>query len=92
MVVEVAKRQHKLFGGTEDFLVTREFRAIASADQRRTLLECLLAVSAADGVITPEEDAQVWQIAGKLGFDHAEYVQVRLKYSDKRSVMRKKDG
>ena len=88
VVVEIAKNQHRLFGGTENFLVTREFREIASAEQRRELLECLFAVSAADDAISAEEEAQIWQIASELGFSHADYVQVRLRYSDKRTVWR----
>lgn len=89
VVVEIAKSQNRLFGGTENFLVTREFREIASEDERRNLLECVFAVAAADGAITAEEEAQIWQIAAELGFRHDEYVQVRLKYSDKRTVFRK---
>jgi uncharacterized tellurite resistance protein B-like protein len=89
IVVEIAKHQNLLFGSTEDFLVTRQFRAIASEEERRTLLECVFAVSAADHAITPDEDAQIWQIAGELGFDHAEFVRIRLKYSDKRTVLRR---
>jgi uncharacterized tellurite resistance protein B-like protein len=92
IVAEIAKHQNLLFGATEDFLVTREFRKIASHDQRRMLLECLFAVSAADHAITPEEDAQIWQIAGELGFDHAEFVKARLPYSDKRTVLRPRPG
>lgn len=88
VVVEIAKSQNRLFGGTENFLVTREFRGIASDAQRRELLDCLFAVSAADAAITAEEEAQIWQIASELGFEHAEFIQVRLKYSDKRTVLR----
>ena len=89
IVVEIAKSQHRLFGGTENFLVTREFREVATEGERRDLLECLFAVSAADDAIRAEEEAQIWQIASELGFQHAEYVQIRLKYSDKRTVMKK---
>jgi uncharacterized tellurite resistance protein B-like protein len=88
VVVEIAKSQNRLFGGTENFLVTREFREIASDAERRELLECLFAVSVADDAITGNEEAQIWQIASELGFSHAEYVQMRLKYSDKRTVLR----
>jgi uncharacterized tellurite resistance protein B-like protein len=88
VVVEIAKSQNRMFGGTENFLVTREFREIASAEQRRELLECVFAVAAADQAITGEEEAQLWQIASELGFRHEEYVQVRLRYSDKRTVLR----
>jgi uncharacterized tellurite resistance protein B-like protein len=89
LVVEIAKTQNRLFGGTEDFLVTREFREIASDLQRRELLDCLFAVAAADGEISAEEEAQIREIATELGFEHAEYVTARLKYSDKRTVFRR---
>jgi len=89
LVVEIAKSQSRIFGGTEDFLVTREFRALATDAQRREALDCLFAVSAADDVITAEEEGQIWQIASELGFAHDEYIATRLKYTDKRSVMRR---
>jgi uncharacterized tellurite resistance protein B-like protein len=88
IVVEIAKTQNRLFGGTENFLVTREFRDIATDAERQELLECLFAVSAADDAITGEEEAQIWQIASELGFPHADYVRIRLAYSDKRTVLR----
>jgi uncharacterized tellurite resistance protein B-like protein len=90
LVVEIAKSQHRLFGGTENFLVTREFRDIATDAQRYELLHCLFAVSAADDAISGEEEAQIWQIASELGFAHPEYVKARLHYSDKRTVLRDK--
>jgi len=88
LVVAIAKSQNRLFGGTENFLVTREFREISTADQRRDLLECLFAVSAADGSISSPEESQIRQIASELGFEHHEYVQARLAYADKRSVLK----
>jgi uncharacterized tellurite resistance protein B-like protein len=88
LIVEIAKSQNRLLGGTENFLVTREFRSIASDDERRQLLDWLFAVSAADGAITGDEEAQVWQIASELGFEHGEYIKARFAYSDKRSVLR----
>lgn len=87
LVTEIAKHQNRLFGGTENFLVSREFRQIASDDERRDLLDCLFAVSAADAAISGEEESQIWQIASELGFSHPEYVQARLAYSDKRTVL-----
>jgi uncharacterized tellurite resistance protein B-like protein len=88
IVVEIAKNQNRLFGGTENFLVTREFREIASDAERQELLECVFAVSAADDAISGEEEAQMWQIASELGFSHNDYVNVRLRYSGKRTVLR----
>jgi uncharacterized tellurite resistance protein B-like protein len=88
VVVEIARHQNRLFGGTENFLVTREFREVASDAQRREVLHCLFAVAAADDAVTLEEEAQIWQIASELGIAHEEYIEVRLQYSDKRTVLR----
>lgn len=91
LVVAIAKHQNELLGSTENFLVTREFKEIATEDQRRELLDCLFAVSAADDTITGDEEAQIRQIASELGFRHAEFIQARLAYTDKRSVFKRED-
>jgi uncharacterized tellurite resistance protein B-like protein len=88
LAVQIAKSQHALFGGTENFLVTREFREIASDAQRNELLDCLFSVSAADDAISGDEESQIRQIASELGFTHAEYIKARLAYSHKRTVFR----
>src|SRR5216117_2840391 len=44
LVVEMAKLQARTQGGTEDFVVTREFRAISTPEQRRALVRCCFAV------------------------------------------------
>jgi uncharacterized tellurite resistance protein B-like protein len=90
LVVEIAKSQNRLFGGTENFLVTREFREIATDEQRRQLLDCLFAVAAADDEVTGEEESQIWQIASELGFEHADYIRARLAYSDKRTIFKRR--
>jgi len=87
LVVEIAKSQQRLFGGTENFLVTREFREIASEQQRFDLLRCLFAVAAADSTISSEEEAQLWQVAGELGFSRVEFTQIRGEYQELRSVL-----
>jgi uncharacterized tellurite resistance protein B-like protein len=87
LVVEIAKGQNQLFGGTENFVVTREFASIATLQQRRELLDCLFAVSAADETITAEEERQIRQIASELGFSHREYVEARQAYSEYRAVL-----
>lgn len=88
LVVEIAKRQNRLFGGTEDFLVTRELREIATSEQRSRLLDCLFAVAAADGVVSVAEEDEIRRISIELGFEHSEYIQARLKYTSQRSVFR----
>ena len=88
LVVEIAKAQNRLFGGTENFLVTREFRELATREQCEELLDCLFAVSAADESISGAEESQIRQIASELGFTHAELVQARSAYNDKREILK----
>ena len=65
LVVEIAKNQNDLYGGTEDYLVTREFAAKADPDQRRRTVEACSMIVASDE-ITAEEYAELTQIATKL--------------------------
>jgi uncharacterized tellurite resistance protein B-like protein len=88
LVAEIANSQNRLFGGTENFLVTREFKEIATDEERGQLLDCLFAVSAADDAITGDEENQIWQIASELGFSHREYIDARMAYEGKRTVFR----
>ena len=88
LVVQIAKSQNRLFGGTENFLVTREFLEISSPDQRQELLDCLFAVSAADESISGVEEAQIRQIASELGFSHRDYVEARSVYNEHREVLK----
>jgi uncharacterized tellurite resistance protein B-like protein len=88
LVVEIAKSQNRLFGGTENYLVTREFAALADAEEKLDLLDCLFAVSAADDSISVAEEEQVRLIATELGLTHQQYVEARARYSDQRAVMK----
>ncbi len=87
LVVQIAKSQNRLFGGTESYVVTREFKEISTQEQRSDLLDCLFAVSAADDSISATEENQVRQIASELGLTHRQYVAIRSAYSDKRAVL-----
>jgi uncharacterized tellurite resistance protein B-like protein len=82
LVVEIAKTQERLLGGTEDYMVTREFRQISTREQRGRLLECLYAVAAADGTISGPESAEILAIAEELGFTRAEALSLRSRYRD----------
>jgi uncharacterized tellurite resistance protein B-like protein len=82
LVVEIAKSQARLLGGTENYVVTREFRAATSREQRGQLLACLYAVAAADGSITGPEAAEIVSIAEELGFTRAEANSLRAQYRD----------
>jgi uncharacterized tellurite resistance protein B-like protein len=87
LVVQIAKSQNKLFGSTENYLVTREFGEISDRLQREELLDCLFAVSAADELISVAEEEEVRRIASELGFTHKEYIGARKKYSEYRAVI-----
>ncbi len=88
LVVEIAKGQATLFGGTENYLVTREFREIATAEQRLELLDCLFAVAASDGAISTVEESQTGQIAKELGFTQPEYALALAAHAEHRTVLR----
>jgi len=82
MVVQMAKTQAILFGGVENFLVTREFGGIASRAEKLALLDCLFAVSSADRSISSAEEATIRKIASELMLDHAEYIAVKARYRE----------
>ncbi len=89
LAVHIAKQQNVLFGGTENFLLTREFRAVASPAQIEHLLHCAFAVAAADGSIAVAEEERIRQIATELGVSHREYIDIRSRYSAQREVMQR---
>lgn len=88
LVVEIAKHQARLFGGTENYLVTREFRELATDEQRLELLDCVFAVAASDGAISTIEESQAGQIARELGFTQPEYASALAAHAEHRTVLR----
>jgi uncharacterized tellurite resistance protein B-like protein len=80
LVVEMAKHQVRLFGGTQNYVVTRQFRELSTPEQRIELLECVFAVSAADASITVAEEGEARKISTELGLDHTEFVRARAAY------------
>ena len=89
LVVQMAKTQSKLFGGTENFLVTREFERLATAEQKLALLDCLFAVSSADQSISTIEEVEIKKIASELKLSHDEYIAARLRYREFLAVLKK---
>lgn len=90
LVVEIARSQVRLLGGTENYVVTREFKNLATRVQRAQLLECLFAVAAADGTVAPAESAEIIAIAEELGFTRAEANAVRAKFRERLSEFQSK--
>ena len=89
VAVQIAKSQNKLFGGTDDYLVTREFAANATRAQKLALLECCFAVSAADHSITGEEEAELRRIANELDLAQTDLIDARAAYRDFLAVLKR---
>ena len=90
LVVQIAKSQSRLFGGTEDYVVTREFARLSTRDQRLALLDCLFAVSAADDEVSTAEDNAIRIIAEEFKLDHSEFIAARSAYRDYLAVLKDK--
>ena len=88
LAVEIAKHQSELYGGTEDYLVTREFAAHTTNEQRRAVVEACFAVAAVDDNISAEEFAELTQIADELDLSRPELNALRRRYADKLSAVR----
>jgi uncharacterized tellurite resistance protein B-like protein len=88
IVIQIAKTQNRLFGGTEDFLVTREFNKLATRDQKLALLDCLFAVAAAEAMISSAEDEEIRGICRELQLEHRDFIAVRSRYRDQLSVLK----
>jgi uncharacterized tellurite resistance protein B-like protein len=91
IVVQMAKTRNKLFGGTENFPVTREFNEMTTRGQKLALLDCLFAVAAADLSISSHEDRVIRQIANELLLEHRDFIDLRSRYRDHLSVFQDSD-
>lgn len=92
LVVEIARHQAELYGGTEDYVVTREFAARATDEQRRAAVEACFMVVASDHEITAEEYAELTQIAHELGLNRGELNEIRGRFRDKLTVIQQMRG
>ena len=88
LVVELARFQSGEFGATEDYLVTREFKAISTADERRALLRCCLLVMAADADVVAEESWLVNRLAEELDIERPDLNRIRAEFHDRLSGVR----
>ncbi len=87
LVVEIAKQQERLIGGTEDYLVTREWVAGTSLDERMDLFRCCFLIDSVDGSISAEESAVLNEIANELLLDAATIASVRGEFTDRYAVV-----
>jgi tellurite resistance protein len=69
LVAQMAKLQARTVGGTEDYVVTREFKALATEAQRIDVMRACFVVGAVDGTISAQETGVLNQIAGELDIE-----------------------
>ena len=91
IVVQIAKSQNRLFGGTENYLVTKEFNRIATAEQKLALLNCLFAVSSSDEHISVREDNEIRQISRELLLEHRDFIRARSQFREYLGVLKKSE-
>jgi uncharacterized tellurite resistance protein B-like protein len=82
LVVGLARTSNLMFGGTDNFLVAREFASETTHEQRIALLRCLFAVSIAEGHISIAEEREIQRIARELKIEAADLVALRLEHRD----------
>ena len=83
LVAQIARNQSLLYAGTEDYLVTRQFREIATEADRLALLRCCYLVGAADDTITAQESDTLQEIAKELDLDRGAVNVIRNEFAPK---------
>jgi uncharacterized tellurite resistance protein B-like protein len=81
VAVQLATAHGLRFGGTEDFLVAREFERMASDEEKVALIDCLFAVSASDSSIRTLEDNEVQRVAAELRLVAAHVMAIRAQHT-----------
>jgi uncharacterized tellurite resistance protein B-like protein len=89
LVTQMAKLQARTIGGAEDYSVTREFKALASQEQRIDVLRACFAIGAANGTISAEETAVVNEIARELDIEDATLNAIRAEYHEQLSSVQR---
>ncbi|MDH5243951.1 MAG: TerB family tellurite resistance protein [Chloroflexota bacterium] len=87
LVAEMAKLQARTVGGTEDYVVTREFAQLATEQQKADVLRACFVVSASNGIISAEESTEVNQIAKELGLDDDVVSDIRAEFHERLSAV-----
>ena len=87
LVTEMAKLQAKTVGGTEDYVVTRELKKLATMEQRLDVLRACFAIGRPTDRSRPRRTAIVNEIASELDIDTAALNAVRDEYHEQLSAV-----
>lgn len=88
MVVDLAATLAGDFGATEDYLVTREFKAISTMEERQRLIRCCFLVMAADDEIDATESWLANRLAEELDVERPDLNAIRAEFHDQLSSVR----
>ena len=88
LIVDMAATLAGEFGATEDFLVTREFKAISTMEERAQLLRCCFIVMAADDEIDATESWLANRLAEELDVERPDLNAIRAEFHDQLSGIR----
>ena len=82
LVVQMARTQQRLFGATDDFLITRALSGLATDSQKLAVIECLYAVASVDKRIFNAEADEIARIGKELRVDPQELSRLRSQYRE----------
>lgn len=80
VVVGLARSTNRLFGGTADFEVARDFAAEATYDEKLALARCLFRLAAVDERISVAEESELHRIANQLQIAGPDMTALRLSH------------
>jgi uncharacterized tellurite resistance protein B-like protein len=88
LVVVLAGAQSGAYGATEDYLVTREFKAISTLEERERLLRCCFLVMAADDEVDESESWLANRLAEELDIERPDLNKIRDEFHEQLSGVR----
>lgn len=88
LVVELSLMQAGEFGATEDYLVTREFKAISTMEERLRLIRACFLVMAADDEVDANEAWLVNRVAEELDVERGDLNAIREEFHERLSSVR----
>ena len=88
LVIDLAATLAGEYGATEDYLVTREFKAISTMEERELLLRCCFLVMAADDEIDATESWLANRLAEELDIERPDLNAIREEFHDQISGVR----
>lgn len=92
LVVGLAKSSTLLFGGSDDFIVARDFGATTSHEQKLALVRCLFAVSAVEGSISVAEEREIQRVSRAMRVEPSDLLKVRLEFREHLPGLSRRDA